>query len=230
MATTMAAIAFLFAAAPRSSASSVFISTFDSAATGSATVGISDTQTFGAFRGLAFTTDSGNYQLASIELLGEQRRAGSLIAQLYAADANNLPTGSPLGSFTSPTFTTSFGAGTFTANGVIPLAPLTTYVFTLTTPDGNWVLGLIRNSVGFTRPDGGNWNYESELVTKIYGESEDPDTVPWADTNDSIVDPASHSRLYARISATVIPEPSVSMFALVSGVLLACRRRRQWEA
>lgn len=210
---------------------SIFVSTFSSSPDGGAGVGFVTSQDFGIHRGLSFTTDSNPYTLTSIALRAREFESGILIGSLFAANSNNLPTGPFLGGFNTPTFSTSdHTIGLFTPTSTITLEANTRYVFTLTTAAGagagRWEVLTIRNSFGFTRPDGGSWNYENTFPSRIYGVSQDPESIPWADSNASIADPVNSNRFHTEISAVIIPEPHSLALCSVGLIILGIGSRR----
>lgn len=212
-----AAIAFL---SPQAFATTV-VSSLDSLPQSGAVV-LNDGTNFENW-GIPFTNGtSSNYTLDDVTVMLQALGTGSpLTGSLYLADANNRPTGSPIGTdFTSSTIPSdSFGSVTFTPGSSIQLTAGATYVFVLSTGVGgsyDW-----QTTVEPTYAATAGWSFPQPFV------------MAW-NTNESGENPAFWNdgsggtyHFQGGIEATAVPEPALPALCSVVFGVTALRSRRK---
>lgn len=170
-------------------------------------------------RGFAFTTgvDQSYFESITFEIsLFTASLNPTLIGELYLADPNNLPSGSPLNiSFSHSAISTSLTAVTFTPQSNFVLQPASTYVFTLRSPSNAYNLGLTLAGTSFTvSPPESGWSIIASTPTRI-------GTGGWANSTNNY-------RYLSEVQVSAVPEGSSAVLLLLGGViaLFATHRKR----
>lgn len=175
--------------------------------------------------GFVFTTDAHSYALNSITANLFENNAGTVVAQLFAADGSAFPTGTSLGSFSYGAISASASNVVFTPTSAISLSASTEYVFVLTSTgvNSNYGWNTARGDAVISMPAGNTW-----LMPSGHDYSGDGGT-SWA-LNSAPPFPGSALILpLVAVDATITAVPEPSATAVMSGglsllVLLAWRR------
>lgn len=166
-----------------------------------------------------FTTGNNIYSLDSVSLNASyitSLEPTTFLMQIFAVDANFLPTGAALGNLVTPSIpeNPTFADVTFLASGLITLQPSTNYALVL----GPSSPGLDLLGFNVTLSSGG-YSYQAPgWEFRAFGESRN--SGPWT--------AIPGVNIINGISATVIPEPaSFLLFAPLAGLcVIAFKSRR----
>jgi len=175
----------------------------------------------GQSQATSFTTDNSDYLLTGITF--DLYRVGStdpfgFSTSLYLSDANGLPTGSALTTF-SPTTLAAFSRPVaFTPDGTVTLQANTEYVFVMSSDSSSAVnvgINLISGASATVQPSGSSWTTRGQEAVLNAGAS------TWSTYN-------GYAYIYS-VSASAVPEPST--YAILAGLAVLLfvfyRRRRQ---
>jgi len=173
--------------------------------------------------GMPFITGPSDYTLDSVTLMLMQNSSASpLTGSLYLADANFLPSGSPISTdFTLSAIPSgSFGAVTFTPGTTISLNASTAYVFVLSTSlDGSYGW---RDTTDTGDTAIGGWSFPQPYV-KAYSTTQYGDPT-WDNGG------GGDYHFMGAIEATAVPEPSTLVLGALGVAILSLRRTSRSSA